>query len=326
MTTEEKHDHILKIEHLKKYFEVADGMVHAVDDVSMKIRYGKTMGIVGESGCGKSTLGRNILHLQNSTAGKIIFDGRDITHPTVRELKRLRSEMQIIFQDPYSSLNPRMTVEETIMEPLRLTGRVPKDQIETETVRIMDLVGIAQRLRQSYPHELDGGRRQRVGIGRALALDPKFIVCDEPVSALDVSIQAQILNLLMDLQEQQGLTYMFITHNMSVVRHISDDISVMYLGQLIETCETKRLFQTPLHPYTKALLSAIPTTSLEHQQKRIVMRGEVSSPINPKPGCRFAPRCPYADAQCSQPQKLEEISPGHLVSCCRVREINKDLT
>lgn len=318
--------YILEINHLKKYFDVAAGTVQAVDDVTMQIRYGKTMGIVGESGCGKSTLGRNIIHLQQPTAGQIIFDGKDITHPSSKEMKRLRNEIQIIFQDPYSSLNPRMTVEETIMEPLRLTGRVPKDQIETEIVRIMDLVGIAQRLRQSYPHELDGGRRQRVGIGRALALDPKFIVCDEPVSALDVSIQAQILNLLMDLQEQQGLTYMFITHNMSVVRHISDDISVMYLGQLIETCETKRLFQTPLHPYTKALLSAIPTTSLEHQQKRIVMRGEVSSPINPKPGCRFAPRCPYADAQCSQPQKLEEISPGHLVSCCRVREINEGQT
>ena len=321
----EESPYILEINHLKKYFDVAAGTVHAVDDVTMQIRYGKTLGIVGESGCGKSTLGRNIVHLQQPTDGQIIFEGRDITHPNGREMKRLRSEIQIIFQDPYSPLNPRMTVEETIMEPLQLTNRVPRDQIEAETKRIMDMVGIAQRLRQSYPHELDGGRRQRIGIGRALALDPKFIVCDEPVSALDVSIQAQILNLLMDLQEQQGLTYMFITHNMSVVRHISDDISVMYLGQLVETSNTKELFRKPLHPYTEALLSAIPTTSLEHQQKRIVMKGEITSPINPKPGCRFAARCPYATEQCLEPQQLEEILPHHFVSCCRVRELRKDM-
>ena len=317
--------YILELKNLKKYFNVSAGTVHAVDDVTMQIRYGKTMGIVGESGCGKSTLGRNIVHLQQPTDGQIIFEGKDITKPNAAEMKRLRSEIQIIFQDPYSSLNPRMTVEDTIMEPLRLTNRVAKDQIEAETKRIMDMVGIAQRLRQSYPHELDGGRRQRVGIGRALALDPKFIVCDEPVSALDVSIQAQILNLLMDLQDEVGLTYMFITHNMSVVRHISHDISVMYLGQLVETSNTKELFQKPLHPYTEALLSAIPTTSLEHQQDRIVMKGEITSPINPKPGCRFAARCPYATEACQQPQKLEEILPHHFVSCCRVRELRKDM-
>ena len=314
---------ILEIQHLKKYFDVSAGTVHAVDDVTMQIRYGKTMGIVGESGCGKSTLGRNIVHLQQPTDGKIIFEGKDITRPMNQEMKRLRSEIQIIFQDPYSSLNPRMTVEETIMEPLMLTKRVPTEQVKAETKRIMDMVGIAQRLRQSYPHELDGGRRQRVGIGRALALDPKFIVCDEPVSALDVSIQAQILNLLMDLQEQQGLTYMFITHNMSVVRHISDDISVMYLGQLVETCNTRELFKKPLHPYTEALLSAIPTTNLAHQQERIAMKGEITSPINPKPGCRFAARCPYATEACQQPQQLEEILPHHFVSCCRVRDLRK---
>ena len=317
--------YILELKNLKKYFSVSAGTVHAVDDVTMQIRYGKTMGIVGESGCGKSTLGRNIVHLQQPTDGQILFEGKDITRPGAAEMKRLRSAIQIIFQDPYSSLNPRMTVEETIMEPLYLTRRVAKDQIEAETKRIMDMVGIAQRLRQSYPHELDGGRRQRVGIGRALALDPKFIVCDEPVSALDVSIQAQILNLLMDLQEEVGLTYMFITHNMSVVRHISHDISVMYLGQLVETSNTKELFQKPLHPYTEALLSAIPTTSLEHQQERIVMKGEITSPINPKPGCRFAARCPYATEACQQPQKLEEILPHHFVSCCRVRELRKDV-
>lgn len=323
MAIEKKSEYILEIEHLKKYFDVAAGTVHAVDDVTMRIRYGQTMGIVGESGCGKSTLGRNVIHLQTPTDGKIIYEGQDITRPNAKELKRLRSEMQIIFQDPYSSLNPRMTVEETIMEPLRLTKRIAKDQIEAETKRIMDMVGVAQRMRQSYPHELDGGRRQRVGIGRALALDPKFIVCDEPVSALDVSIQAQILNLLMDLQEEQGLTYMFITHNMSVVRHISDNISVMYLGQLVETCETKELFNKPLHPYTKALLSAIPTTSLEHQHERIKMHGEITSPINPKPGCRFATRCPFTAEKCFEPQKLEEICPEHFVCCCRVKELQE---
>ena len=321
MATQVKNEFILEVEHLKKYFDVPVGTVHAVDDVSMKIRCGKTMGIVGESGCGKSTLGRNIVHLQNPTAGKIIFEGEDITHPNARRMKRLRSEMQIIFQDPYSSLNPRLTVEETIKEPLLLTKRVPKDQADAETLRIMDMVGLAQRFRMSYPHELDGGRRQRVGIGRALALDPKFIVCDEPVSALDVSIQAQILNLLMDLQEAQGLTYMFITHNMAVVKHISDDISVMYLGQLVETSATKELFEKPLHPYTQALLSAIPTVSLEHQQERIMMRGELTSPIDPKPGCRFASRCPFTCERCSEPQKLEELLPHHFVACCRAKEL-----
>jgi len=324
MISEKKRDTLVEIDHLKKYFDVAAGTVHAVDDITMKIDRGETMGIVGESGCGKSTLGRNIIHLQNPTSGNIIFEGKDVTRPDAKELKRLRGEMQIIFQDPYSSLNPRMTVEETIMEPLILTNRVPKEKMDAETKRIMDLVGIARRVRQSYPHELDGGRRQRVGIGRALALDPKFIVCDEPVSALDVSIQAQILNLLMDLQDEQGLTYMFITHDMSVVRHISNNISVMYLGQLVETNETKKLFNYPLHPYTESLLSAIPTIDLDHQHERIKMKGEITSPIDPKPGCRFAARCPYVKEECHQPQKLEEILPRHFVSCCRVRELRKE--
>lgn len=314
---------LLQLKNLKKYFKVAAGTVHAVDDVTMTIRKGETMGIVGESGCGKSTLGRNVLLLQRPTAGQIIYNGEDVTQATGKRFKELRNEMQIIFQDPYSSLNPRMTVEDTIKEPLRLSGRSKSSaDIETEAKRIMDLVGLASRLRMSYPHELDGGRRQRVGIGRALALDPKFIVCDEPVSALDVSIQAQILNLLMDLQDELGLTYMFITHNMAVVKHISTNISVMYLGQLVETCETEELFQKPLHPYTKALLSAIPTIDVFHQQERILMRGELVSPIDPKPGCRFMARCPYASEACSQPQSLDEILPNHFVSCCRVRELN----
>lgn len=313
---------LVQIKHLKKYFSTPRGPLHAVDDVTMNIMRGETMGIVGESGCGKSTLGRNVINLQEKTDGQVIFEGRDISHPTGRELKGLRKEMQIIFQDPYSSLNPRFTVEQTIMEPIKTFGKKSKAEMDTECERLMDMVGIDRRLRLAYPHELDGGRRQRVGIARALALDPKFIVCDEPVSALDVSIQAQILNLLMDLQEQYGLTYMFITHNMSVVRHISHNISVMYLGQLVETSPTDDLFDYPMHPYTKALLSAIPTTDITHKQERIVLKGELTSPINPKPGCRFAPRCMYACDKCQEPQTLDEIRPNHFVACCRARELN----
>lgn len=313
---------MVEVKHLKKYFPTAKGVVHAVDDVSFKIERGRTMGVVGESGCGKSTLGRTIIHLLESTDGQIFFDGKDVTHLNGKELKKLREDVQIIFQDPYSSLNPRITVKEIIQEPLILSKRYNKVQLEEETDRIMDLVGIEQRLRLAYPHELDGGRRQRVGIGRALALKPKFIVCDEPVSALDVSIQAQILNLLQDMQEKEGLTYMFVTHDLSVVRHISDDICVMYLGQLVETCSSKELFQNQLHPYTKALLSAIPSTDIHNKKQRIVLKGEIVSPIDPKPGCRFAARCNYATEKCSQPQVLEEVTPGHYVSCCRVRELN----
>lgn len=314
---------LLEVQHLKKYFHSPKGKVHAVDDVSFVIKEGKTMGVVGESGCGKSTLGRTIIHLQESTDGKIIFDGKDVTHVDAKGLADLRSEMQIIFQDPYSSLNPRMTIQQTIQEPLKLSGKWGKDELEEETQRLMKLVGIEERLALAYPRELDGGRRQRVGIARALALHPRFIVCDEPVSALDVSIQAQVLNLLMDLQESEGLTYMFITHDMSVVKHISDHICVMYLGQLVETCESDELFENTLHPYSKALLSAIPTIDIHAEKKRIPLEGEIVSPIDPKPGCRFAARCPYAVDACHQPQKLEEVLPGHFVSCCRVREINQ---
>lgn len=313
---------LVEVKNLKKYFYGSNGTVHAVDDVTMSIDSGETMGVVGESGCGKSTLGRTIIHLQKSTAGSVFFDGRDITNPTKEEMKRLRGEVQIIFQDPYSSLNPRMTVEDTIKEPLLISGRCTKQNVDQETERLMDMVGIAKRIKLSYPHELDGGRRQRVGVARALALDPKFIVCDEPVSALDVSIQAQILNLLMDLQEEHKLAYLFITHNMSVVRHISQKISVMYLGQLVETSPTKELFAMPLHPYTKALLSAIPTTDILHPKERIVLKGEITSPIDPPPGCRFADRCVYASEECRKPQTLKEITPGHFVSCCKVEEIN----
>ena len=314
---------LLEVQHLKKYFNSPKGTVHAVDDVTFSIEEGKTMGVVGESGCGKSTLGRTILHLQESTDGKILFNGEDWTHLDKRGLDRLRDHMQIIFQDPYSSLNPRMTIRQTIEEPLILSGKFKGSALSDETERLMKLVGIEDRLALAYPRELDGGRRQRVGIARALALHPKFIVCDEPVSALDVSIQAQVLNLLMDLQESENLTYMFITHDMSVVKHISDNICVMYLGQLVETCESDELFENTLHPYSKALLSAIPTIDIHSTKKRIPMKGEIVSPIDPKPGCRFATRCPYATEACQKPQELTEVLPGHFVSCCRVKEINK---
>ena len=315
---------LIEVKNLKKYFDSPRGKVHAVDDVTFSINEGETMGVVGESGCGKSTLGRTLIHLQDSTDGQILFQGKDVTKVNARELRELREEMQIIFQDPYSSLNPRMTVKQTIQEPLVLSGKFKgKTALEQETERLMDLVGIEERLRNAYPHELDGGRRQRVGIGRALALDPKFVVCDEPVSALDVSIQAQILNLLMDLQDEYHLTYMFITHDLSVVRHISDNICVMYLGQLVETSPAKELFHTQLHPYSKALLSAIPSVDIHHQRERIILKGEITSPVNPKPGCRFASRCPYATEACKEPQKLEELLPNHFVACCRAKELNQ---
>lgn len=313
---------LLEIEHLVKYFDTPRGAVHAVDDVTFSINKGETMGLVGESGCGKSTLGRTIIHLLESTGGTIRFEGKDVTHLDKAGLKKLREDMQIIFQDPYSSLNPRLTLRDTIREPLILSGRFTKAQVEEEADRLMDLVGIEKRFRNSYPHELDGGRRQRVGIARAIALNPKFIVCDEPVSALDVSIQAQILNLLMDLQEQYGLTYIFVTHDMSVVRHISTKICVMYLGQMVETCPTQELFEHPLHPYTKALLSAIPSHDIHNKRERILLKGEITSPINPPPGCRFAQRCPYATEACHKPMGLTEVTPGHFVSCCRVMEVN----
>ena len=317
---------LVEVKHLKKYFDTPKGTLHAVDDVTFSIGRGKTMGVVGESGCGKSTLGRTIIHLYESTDGQILFDGEDVTRVNKKKMHQLREEMQIIFQDPFASLNPRMTVEDTIREPLELSRRFKKNELQDETDRIMEMVGIDERLRYAYPHELDGGRRQRVGIGRALALNPKFIVCDEPVSALDVSIQAQVLNLLQDLQEKSGVTYMFVTHDLSVVKHISDDICVMYLGQLVETASSKELFASPLHPYTKALLSAIPSIDIDNPQKRIILEGEIVSPVEPKPGCRFAARCPHACERCHQPQQLEEVTPGHYVACCRVRELNEELS
>ena len=313
---------VVEVKNLFKYFPTPGGMLHAVDDVSFTIEEGKTLGVVGESGCGKSTLGRTIVHLLESTKGQIFLEGKDITHVKGKELAAAREDMQIMFQDPYSSLDPRKTIEQTIIEPLKVSKKYKKDEMYQKAQELMELVGIDQRLSMAYPHELDGGRRQRVGFARALALDPKFIVCDEPVSALDVSIQAQVLNLLRKLQKEKGLTYMFITHDMSVVRHISDDILVMYLGQMVEKSPSKELFKKPMHPYTRALLSAIPSVDIHNPNKREILQGELTSPIDPAPGCRFAARCKYATEACKQPQKLVEVEPNHFVSCCRVKDLN----
>lgn len=308
---------ILEVKDLKKYFKVNAGTLHAVDGVNFKIEEGQTLGVVGESGCGKSTLGRVVLHLLDNTGGQILYRGEDITSVSREKLSQLRREMQIIFQDPFASLNPRMTVYQTIAEPMEIAGGCTKEQIQRRVSEMMDTVGLASRFVNSYPHELDGGRRQRIGIARALSLNPKFVVCDEPVSALDVSIQAQVLNLLMDLQEQMGLTYLFITHNLSVVKHISDEIGVMYLGQMIERAPSAELFARPAHPYTKALLSAIPAPVLGRQGlENEALSGELASPVEPKPGCRFAPRCPYAGEGCAaQDCSLQEIAPGHYCAC-----------
>lgn len=311
---------LLEVRNLKKYFKTPRGMLHAVDDISFTLDEGKTLGVVGESGCGKTTLGRTVLHLIEPTSGEIIYNGKDISTPGKKDLKYRCTQMQIIFQDPFSSLNPRMSVSETIMEPFILHTKLNARERREEVLKLMDTVGLARRLEGAYPHELDGGRRQRIGIARALAMNPKFIVCDEPVSALDVSIQAQILNLLRDLQEERGLTYMFVTHDLSVVKYISDEIMVMYLGQMVEKASSDELFANPLHPYTKALLSAIPLPDVHKKQQRIIMQGELTSPVDPKLGCRLAARCNHVCEKCSEPQELREVSPGHFVSCWKVGE------
>ncbi len=308
---------LLDVRGLKKYFSTPRGMLHAVDDVTFTIEKGKTLGVVGESGCGKSTTGRAILRLLEPTGGEVLFEGEDLAKLSKEEMRKKRKDLQIIFQDPFSSLNPRKTISQTIAEPLLLNKMVSdKKQLQERVLELMSTVGLAERLYNTYPHELDGGRRQRIGIARALSVNPKFIVCDEPVSALDVSIQAQILNLMEDLQEQMGLTYMFITHDLSVVNHFSDDIAVMYLGKLIEKAPSDELFKNPTHPYTKALLSAIPLPNIHKKTERILLKGEITSPIEPKPVCRFANRCNYATDRCrGEEPKLKEISPGHFVSC-----------
>ncbi|MCI6434737.1 MAG: ATP-binding cassette domain-containing protein [Clostridiales bacterium] len=309
---------IIETRHLTKYFKTPRGLLHAVEDVSLTIEPGKTIGVVGESGCGKTTLGRVITRLETATSGEVYLDGREILQLKGREKNAIYHDMQMIFQDPYSSLNPRMSVGNIISDPIETMGaKMSHKELNEKVLHLMETVGLPARYYNQYPHELDGGRRQRVGLARALALDPKFIVCDEPVSALDVSIQAQILNLLMDLQDEKQLAYMFITHNLFVVKHISHDIMVMYMGQVVEYADKEELFAHPTHPYTKALLAAIPQPDLSRRGKsRELLTGEVSSPIEPKPGCRFAARCPYASAKCREAAiPLKEIAPHHYCAC-----------
>lgn len=308
---------LIETVNLRKYFKVSKGMLHAVEDVNLKIYPGKTLGVVGESGCGKSTLGRTILRLHQATSGQVFYNGEDILKYKKKDMSKIHLNMQMVFQDPYSSLDPRMSVHNLIAEPLSVTGLMTnKNDINDKVKQIMEVCGLPSNHANLYPHELDGGLRQRVGLARAMVLSPKFIVCDEPVSALDVSIQAQILNLLMDLQDTEELSYMFITHDLCVVKHISDEIMVMYMGQTVEYAKTEELFANPIHPYTKALLQAVPTVDLSRRNReRFTLTGEVSNPINPAPGCRFAPRCPYATDKCKGECKLKEVSPGHYVAC-----------
>ena len=319
MENMENKDLLLEVKGLKKYFKSPRGSVHAVDDVNFTIERGRTLGVVGESGCGKSTLGRCILRLIEPTEGVVLFEGKDLCAMNRKEMKELRKDIQIIFQDPYSSINPRKTVLELIAEPIKFNNLIPnatETDIENRVLELMQTVGIDERLINSYPHELDGGRRQRIGIARALAVNPKFIVCDEPVSALDVSIQAQILNLLRKLQREMGLTYIFITHDLSVVNYFADDIMVMYLGQVVEKAPSEELFANPMHPYTKALLSAILIPKVNGNPEQIKLRGEVTSPIDPPDECRFAKRCNYVCDGCRQSTPpLVEVTPGHFVAC-----------
>ena len=314
---------IIEVKHLKKYFPVKNGLLHAVDDVNFSIPKGTTMGLVGESGCGKSTIGRLILRLTEATEGEILFEGNDIRKLDSDEMRRMRQKIQMVFQDPYASLDGRKTIFESIAEPLTVQGIYQnRDEMNKRVFELMETVGLAKRLVNSYPHELDGGRRQRVGIARALALNPDFIVLDEPVSALDVSIQAQVLNLMEELQERFGLTYLFISHDLSVVKHISDRICVMYLGQMVETADSKELFANPLHPYTQALLSAVPIPSIDYHQERIVLEGDVPSPVNPGNGCRFAGRCRYCDDICKrETPQLKEYAKNHMSACHMIGKI-----
>lgn len=309
---------LLETRGLQKYFPTSRGVLHAVDDVNLVIQHGQTLGVVGESGCGKSTLGKTIVRLTEPTGGQILFHGQDITKLPPKGIKHLRRSIQMVFQDPYSSLDPRMSVRELIEDPMIVHG-IPKAERVKKVKDLMDVVGLASRFATVYPHELDGGRRQRIGIARALSLNPEFIICDEPVSALDVSIQAQILNLLMDLQEERRLTYLFITHDLSVVRHISTEIMVMYLGVVVEKAPAEALFANPMHPYTRELLRSIPIPDLKPEHRLTgSIRGEVSDPIDPAPGCRFSPRCDFCTEACmGRNFPLHEIEPGHFVACAK---------
>ena len=314
---------VIETVNLKQYFDVGKRKLHAVDDISVKIMPGTTLGVVGESGCGKSTLGRTILKLLKPTDGRIFFKGEDITNLDSSHMRPYRAHMQMIFQDPYASLNPRESIFDAIAMPLKISGKYRgKAELEKRTKELMSTVGLAERLVNSYPHELDGGRRQRACVARALALEPEFIVCDEPVSALDVSIQAQILNLLMDLQDEMGLAYMFVTHDLSVVKHISDEIMVMYMGKCVEKAPYRELFANPLHPYTKALLHAVPTLDISQRARgKKVIRGEVSSPIDPAPGCRFAPRCEFCTEACTGTDiPLVEVEKDHFCACTLMKD------
>ncbi|MBM3181067.1 MAG: dipeptide ABC transporter ATP-binding protein [Chloroflexi bacterium] len=322
MRTQEKPD-LLVVKDLVKYFPVRSGIlqrttawVKAVDKVSFTVKSGETLGMVGESGCGKTTIGRSLLRLIEPTSGEVAFNGEDIIRMRPQSLKTLRRDMQIIFQDPYASLNPRMPIGEAVMEGLQIhrIGQ-PKERWEV-AINMLKKVGLEEYHARRYPHEFSGGQRQRIGIARALALQPKFIVCDEPVSALDVSIQSQVLNILKDLQKEFGLTYLFIAHNLSVVEHISDRVAVMYLGKIVELTDRDALYREPLHPYTKALLSAIPIPHPNFKRERTILKGDVPSPLNPPSGCRFHTRCPVAIAKCSQEEpEFKEVKPGHLVAC-----------
>ena len=315
--SEKRNERLIEVNNLKKYFKTAKGLVHAVDDVSFHISEGETLGLVGESGCGKSTTGRLLIRLLDVTEGEIFYDGKDISKLNKKEMRAMRKEMQIVFQDPYASLNPRLTVSEIIAEPLIVNKTFSTKKERNKRVEeLMSTVGLATRLSNAYPHELDGGRRQRIGVARALALKPKFIVQDEPVSALDVSIQAQILNLMADLQEEFGLTYLFISHDLSVVKHVSDRIAVMYLGKIVELADYKTIFNNPLHPYSQALLSAIPLPSLDVKKERIILEGDVPSPINPPKGCRFAGRCRHVTDECiAKDPELKDMGEDHFVAC-----------
>lgn len=319
--TKTQKDQLLRVRGLVKHFAVEDSsdVVQAVDDVSFDILSGETLGLVGESGCGKTTVGRCLLRLHEPTSGEVLFEGRDLIGLPNNEMQQLRREMQVIFQDPYASLNPRMSILSTVSEPLKIHGVGDKSERNERVAELLRKVGLDPEYMHRYPHEFSGGQRQRIGIARALALNPKLIICDEPVSALDVSVQAQVVNLLQDLQQEFGLTYLFISHGLAVVEHISNRVAVMYLGKIVEIAESKDLYENPLHPYTKALLSAIPVPDPRQKRERIILKGDVPTPINPPSGCRFRTRCPMAIDECARVvPELREITPGHLAACIRV--------
>ena len=315
-------ENLVEAKNLCKYFSVGKkGTLKAVDNVSLYIKKGETLGLVGESGCGKTTCGRTILKLYDATSGEVLFDGKDVSKLKGSDLIDFKKRAQIIFQDPYSSLDPRMTIGEIVAEGMDVHYKYSAEEKRKKVAELLRSVGLKEEFANRFAHELSGGQRQRIGIARALAVDPDFIVCDEPISALDVSIQAQVVNLLIKLQRERGLTYLFITHDLSVVKHLSNQIMVMYLGQVVEICDAKQLFRAPVHPYTKALLSAIPIPDPRVKMNKIPLKGELSSPINPKTGCRFAKRCPYATPECTAGDiPLCQIEPGHRVACIKAAQ------